>query len=169
MRAAAPLLDLPDDAPRDVVAGQELRRPARALVALRVSPPFFRVVRGLAAIVLRDVVEHEAAALPVAQHAAFAAHALRDEDALHARRPDHPGRVELDELHVDELGAGLIREGVPVAGALPAVAGDAVGAADSTGRQDDGLGLEDAEASAFALVAAGADDARAVGQQRRRP
>ena len=62
VRAAAALLDLADDAARDVVAGEQLGRPARVLVALRVAPAFFLVVRGLAAVVLGDVVEHEAAA-----------------------------------------------------------------------------------------------------------
>jgi len=32
--------------------------------------------------------------------------------------PDHPGRVELDELHVDQLGTGLIRERLAVAAAF---------------------------------------------------
>ena len=142
MRAAAAGLDLAHDAARDVIAGQQLGRTARVLVALRVAPALFGIVGGLAAVVVGDVVEHEAAALAVAQHAAFAAHAFGDEDALHARRPDHPGRMELDELHVDQLGAGAIGERVAVAGAFPAVAGDAIGAADAAGREDDRLGAE---------------------------
>ena len=137
-----------------------------SLVPLRVAPAFLGIVGGLAAIVLGDVVEHEAAALAVAQHAAFAADPFGDQQALHARRPDHAGRVELDELHVDQLGAGPIGERVPVAGAFPAVAGDAIGAADAAGREHHRLGLEHPEAAALALVAERADDARAVGQQR---
>ena len=62
--------------------------------------------------------------LLVAQDAAFAAHAFGDEDAAHARRPDHAGRMELDELHVLQLGAGVVGERVAVAGVFPAVAGD---------------------------------------------
>ena len=160
VRRAAAFLDLADDAAGDVVAGEELGRTAGVLVALRVAPAFLRVVGGLAAVVLRDVVEHEAAALVVAQHAAFAAHPFGDQQALHARRPDHAGRVELHELHVDQLGAGLIGERVPVAGAFPAVAGDAVGAADAAGREHDRLGLEHPEPAALALVADAAGDAR---------
>ena len=84
---------------------EQLGRAARVLVALRVAPAFFLVVGGLALVVLRDVVEHEALAFLVAQHAAFAAHALGDEDAAHARRPDHAGRMELHELHVHAASA----------------------------------------------------------------
>ena len=51
--------------------------------------------------------------------------------------------MELDEFHVDQFRAGVIGEGVAVAGAFPTVAGDLVGPADAAGRQHDGLGLED--------------------------
>ena len=78
------------------------------------------------------------------QDAAFAAHAFGDEDAAHARRPDHAGRMELDELHVHQLGAGVVGERVAVAGVFPAVARDLVGAADAAGRQHDRLGRETA-------------------------
>ena len=166
MRGAAAFLHLADDAAGDVVAGEQLGRPARVLVALGVAPAFLRVVGGLVAVVLGNVVEHEAAALAVAQHAAFAAHALGDQDALHARRPDHAGRMELDELHVDQLGAGVVGERVAVAGVLPAVAGDPVGAADAAGREHDRLRLEDHEAAALAVVAERAGDAVAVLEQR---
>ena len=77
--------------------------------------------------------------------------------------------MELDELHVHQLGAGAIREGVAVAGAFPAVARDVVGAADAAGGEDDGLRLEHAESSALAVVAERADDAGAVLQEARRP
>ena len=151
------------DAARDVIARQQLGRTPRALVALRVAPALFRIRRRLRLVVVGDVVEHEAAAFAVLQHAAFAAHALGDEDALDARRPDHPGRMELDELHVDELGAGAKRQRVAVAGAFPTVARDLVGAADAAGREDHRLGGEDVEAAALAVVG---DRAR---QRGRRP
>ena len=79
----------------------------------------------------------------VAQDPALAADRLGDEQAADARRPDHAGRVELDELHVDELGAGLVGERLAVAGVLPRVRGDLVGLADPAGREDDRLGRED--------------------------
>ena len=76
--------------------------------------------------------------------------------------------MELHELHVDQLGAGVIGERVPVAGALPAVAGDAVGAADAAGREHDRPGAKELEAAALALVAEGAGDAAAVDAAARR-
>ena len=115
---------------------------------------------------LGDVVEHEAAPFLVQEDAAFAAHAFGDEDALHARRPDHAGRMELDELHVHQLGAGVVGERVAVAGAFPAVAGDLVGAPDAAGREHDRLGVEHLEAAALALVADDAGDAPVVVEQR---
>src|SRR5205814_4094740 len=133
MRAAATLPDLTDDASGHVVAREQLGRPACALVALRVTEPFFFGIGGLAAIVLRNVVEEEPLALAVEQHSTFAADALGDEDALYGGRPDHPGGMELHELHVHQIGAGVVREHVAVAGVLPGVAGDLVGLAHSTG------------------------------------
>src|SRR5438045_737089 len=65
VRAATPLTYFPHDASRDVIARQELRRPARILVALNVSPSLFFVVRRLTAIVLRNVVEHEASSFAI--------------------------------------------------------------------------------------------------------
>src|SRR4028118_565477 len=64
---------------------------------------------------------------------AVPAHALGDEDAAPRRRPDHPGGVELDELHVHQPGPGLQRQRVPVAGVLPRVRGDLPGLADAAG------------------------------------
>ena len=76
-----------------------------------------------------------------------------------------PGRVELDELHVHQLGAGVVGERVAVAGVLPAVAGDLEGAADAAGREHDRLGLEHARSAALAVVAERAGDAVAVLEQ----
>ena len=97
------------------------------------------------------------------QDAALAAHAFGDEDALDARRPDHPGGMELDELHVDQLGAGAVGERVAVAGAFPAVARDLVGAADAAGGEDHRLGREHVEAAALAVVG---EHARRRGRRR---
>src|SRR5262249_6999615 len=136
VRAAAALAHLAPNAARDVVARQELGRASRALVALGVAPALLFVVGGLAAIVLGDVREHEALLLVVEQDAALAAHALGDEDALHAGRPDHPGGMELDELHVDQGRARAVGERVSVAGAFPAVAGDLERTSDPARRDD---------------------------------
>ena len=74
--------------------------------------------------------------------------------------------MELDELHVHQIRAGVVGERVAVAGVLPAVAGDLEGAADAARREHDRLGLEELEAPALALVAERADDAVAVLEQR---
>ena len=137
VRAAAAGLHLAHDAARDVVAGEQLGRTPRVLVALRVAPALFLVVGGLGPVRLGDVVEHEAAPFLVQEDAPFAAHAFGDEDALHAGRPDHAGRMELDELHVHQLGAGVVGQRVAVAGAFPAVAGDLVRAPGAAGREHD--------------------------------
>src|SRR6266478_4473115 len=52
-----------------------------------------------------------------------------------------------------------------VSGVLPTIAGDFVGAADATGREDDCFGAENLEASALALIAESADYAVAIFQQ----
>ena len=159
MRAAAPLAHLLHDAPRDVIAREQLGRTARVLVALRVAPAFLLVVGGLVAVVLGDVVEHEATAFAVHEDPALAAHAFGDEDSAHARRPDHSCRMELHELHVLERRARVVRERVSVAGVFPAVARDAERSADAAGGEHNGLGGEELEPSPLAVVAQRAGDA----------
>jgi hypothetical protein len=73
--------------------------------------------------------------------------------------------VKLDELHVDQVGAGAIRQRVSVAGRFPTVARDAVGAADAAGGEDDRPGAEQQEPPALALVAEGANHAGLIGEQ----
>src|SRR5579875_2245740 len=148
-----------------MIAGQQFRRAARVAVALRVAPAFFFVVGGLRAVVFGDVVEHEAAALLVFQNAAFAANAFGDENAGDAGRPDHAGGMELNKLHVHERGAGVVSQGVAVAGVLPTVASDFVSAPDAAGGQHDALGAEEEKAAPLALIAEGAGDAAVAGQK----
>src|SRR5687768_1836638 len=100
MGTASTFAHFAHDAASDVIAGEELGRTARALVALGVAPSFFLIVGGRAPVVLRNVVEHEAVAFLVHEDSAFAAHAFSDENSTHARRPHHPGWMELHELHV---------------------------------------------------------------------
>ena len=152
VRAAAAFLHLADDAPRDVVARQQFRRAVGVLVAEDVAEAFLLVLRGLRFVVVRDVAEHEPVALAVPQHAALAANAFGDEDAANARRPDHAGRVELHELHVDEFGPGVVGERVAVAGVLPRVRRDLVRLADAAGGEDDRLRAEDGPPAALAVV-----------------
>jgi hypothetical protein len=73
--------------------------------------------------------------------------------------------VELDELHVDEVGTRPQRERVPVAGVLPGVRGDLPRLADTAGGQDDRRRLEDDEPSRLPPIAERAGDAVAVLQQ----
>ncbi len=60
--------------------------------------------------------------------------------------------MELHELHVDEVCARPVRERMAVPRALPAVAGDAIGAPDPAGREHESLRSEDHEAAPFAVV-----------------
>src|SRR5262245_24361636 len=163
--AAASLFDFADDAAGDVVAREQFRRAVGGLVSLAVTPTFLFVLGGLRFVVVGNVLEHEAFALVVDEDAALAANAFGDQDAAHARRPDHAGRVELNELHVDQFGPSEIGEGMAVAGVFPAIARDLVGFANAAGGEDDGLGAEDDEAALLAVIADGAGDAVAILQK----
>src|SRR6185312_9843517 len=126
VRAAAAFAGLPNDTAGHVVAGQEFRRAVAILVAEHVVEAFLLVLGGLRSVVLRNVAEHEPLAFLIPQHAAFAANAFGDEDAAHRGRPDHAGRVELDEFHDDEFGPGVIGQADAVARAFPRIRGDFV-------------------------------------------
>ena len=99
------------------------------------------------------------------QHAALAPDALGDEQAAHARRPDHAGRVELDHLHVHQFRARVVGHHDAVARGLPGVGRDLVHAPPAAGGEDDRLGLEDDEAARLAGVAERADHPLAVFEQ----
>ena len=147
VRRAPALADLGVDRPRDVVAGRQLGRPPRvglATLGQRRHPARGLLVgRGvLVAALLGQVLPHEPLAVLVAQDPALAADGLGHQQAPDARRPDHARRVELDELHVDELGAGFVGERLAVAAVLPRVRGDLVRLADAAGREDDRLRRE---------------------------
>ncbi len=73
--------------------------------------------------------------------------------------------MELDELHVDQLGPGVVGERVAVAGVFPRIARDLVRLADAAGRQDDRLRPEDGPAAAFAIVGQRSGNAAAVEQE----
>ena len=76
--------------------------------------------------------------------------------------------MELDELHVHQVGAGLVGERVTVAGVLPGVGGDLVGAPDAAGADDHRLGREQPEVAPLAVVAESAGDPPRVEQERHR-
>src|SRR5262249_25606701 len=99
VRTAAALLDFADDASGHVIAGEQLGGTPRVLIALGVPPAFLLVIGSLGAVVRRDVVKHEPAALAVPQHSTFAAHALGDKNPGHAWWIDHARGMELDVFH----------------------------------------------------------------------
>ncbi len=63
--------------------------------------------------------------------------------------------MELDKFHVDEFRAGVIGEGVSVAGAFPGIAGDLERSADAAGGEHYGFGVEELEAAFFTIVGEG--------------
>ena len=140
VRAAAAFLDFGVNGAGHDVAGRELE-------ALRIVP------------------FHEAFAVFVAENAAFAAHGFGDQQALNSRGPDHAGRMELHEFHVQKFRAGRVSERHAVAGAFPGIGGDFPGFADAAGGDDHGFGFEENEAALFTPVAECAGDAVAVFEQ----
>src|SRR5262249_16336792 len=121
VRRAASRLPLGVDGSVYLIARKEIGGAAVVLLVVVPGIGFLLVVRRLALEVVGDVIEHEAHALGVLEGAPVAAHALRDEDAAHAHGPHHARGVELDALHVDELGIRVEGEGDPVSRGLPAV------------------------------------------------
>src|ERR1035437_3638021 len=166
VRAAATGLHFAHDAAGDVVARQQFRRTLGVFVAHHIAPAFFGIVRGLGFVIVRNVAKHEALAVLVPQHAAFAAHGFGDQQPLHTQRPDHASRVKLQEFHVHQLRAGVIRERLPVARAFPGIGRDPVGAAEAAGGQHHRLRFENFEPSPLAVVAERAHDTVAVLEQR---
>ena len=143
VRGAAAGLDLGVDGPGHLVAGQQVGRAPVVDVVVVPGVGFLFGLRRLGPEHGGHVVEHEALALGVAQHAAVAAHALGDEDAAHRERPDHAGRVELHALHVDDVGPGPDGHGVAVAHGLPRVRRVLPRLADRAGGEHEGLGGEE--------------------------
>ena len=140
---AAPTgLHLAVDRAGHFVAGEQLgRAPAGRVVVVPLVGLVLRV-GGLGGEHRRDVVEHEPLAFGVAQHASVAAHPFGHQDAAHGQGPHHPGRVELNALHVDQIGAGPQGHGVPVPGRLPRVGGVQPALSHTAGGHHHRLGLE---------------------------
>ena len=76
MRASPARLHLRVDRPGDLVTGKQLRRAAEVLLVRVPLVPLFDRLGGLGCEERRDVVEHEALAVPVLQDTAVASHAL---------------------------------------------------------------------------------------------
>ena len=73
--------------------------------------------------------------------------------------------MELDELHVEQIGAGIVGQRVTVARVLPAVARDLERAPDAARCEHNRLGPKELETTALAVVRKGASDSVAVLQQ----
>src|SRR6266851_2711764 len=166
MGAAAALPDFADNAAGDVIAREQLWRSAGILVALGIPPTFLLVVCGLGSVHLGNVIEHEPTAFLVEEDSSLAPHALGDKDALHTGRPDHSSGMELNELHVHQLGPGLVRKRVAISGVLPAIAGDFVRSADAAGGQHHRSRLENVQQAPLAVVSQSSDDPLTVFEQR---
>src|SRR5215203_2526135 len=130
---------------------------AAALLYLCVVRPSHHVTRGEFHL-LGVVFLHVPDTLGVAEQSSLAAHALGDEQAAHAWRPHHPGRMELHHLHVHQLGPCVVAENYPISRSLPGVGGDLEDASPPSGRHDDSPGLEMDELAVLTRVGQGADD-----------
>ena len=126
---------------------------------------FLRSLRKFFALALGKILPHEALALGVGENSSFAANSFGDQNPHHAGRPDHPGRVKLKELHVDQFRSGFVGQRGPVAGVLPRVRRHLPRFAIATCGQHDGLGAEDDEASGLAPVGERAADSIAIFEQ----
>src|SRR5690606_29044963 len=80
-------------------------------------------------------------------------------------RPNHPGRVELDELHVDQLGSCLVGQRMAVTRVFPAITGDFVSLSDPARGQNHGFGLKKVNATLFSVIAQSASYATVALQQ----
>ena len=93
---------------------------------------------------LRVVALHEALAERVVEPPALAAHRLGHQRARRLLGEDHPGRVELDELHVHQPAARVERQAHAVAVVLVAARrAPPPDAGVAARRQDDGVGEVD--------------------------
>src|SRR5262249_21667333 len=89
----------------------------------------------------------------VAKYATFAADAFGDKNAGDAGRPDHSSWMELHELHVHQIRAGVVRECMTIARVFPTVARDLIRSADTPCGEHDCLYFEQQEPSALTIVA----------------
>src|SRR5882762_1255133 len=101
-----------------------------ALFHLRVDRPRHHVPRRQLHP-LGIVAFHEPLTILVAQNAALAAHRLRHQNPLHARRPHHPSRMKLHEFHVHQFRTRFISQRHSVACVFPRVRRDRPGLSNS--------------------------------------
>ena len=70
--------------------------------------------------------------------------------------------MELNELHIFQLGPGVVGESHSIRRVFPGVRGNSVDLSEAARRQHDGLGLKDHEPALFAPIAERACDSIAV-------
>ncbi len=167
VRAASPFAHFAPDAARHVIAGQQFRRTPRVLVALRITPSFFFVVRGLVRV----------------EFGGMSLNMKRSPFLLRSTPPSPrtpsvtrmPRTLGGHTMPVGwnctnsmsiSVGARVVSERVAVARVLPAVAGDFESASDSARSKHHCLRAKQLEAPALAVVPERARDAVAVFQQR---
>src|SRR4030095_1455330 len=165
MRSASSFFDFAHNAASHVIAREQLRWPPRFFVPLRVAPTLFFVVSRLGSIEFWDVVKHEAPLILVQQNATFSSNSFGHQNSPNAGRPNHPGWMELEKLHVDQLSACVVRHRETISGVFPAITRDFVGPTDASRGQHNGSGSENPEASALPVVGQSPGDARPVLQQ----
>ena len=73
--------------------------------------------------------------------------------------------MKLDKLHIDQIRTRLVGQGMTIAGVLPAITGNLVGAPDAAGGQHESFGLEQTEPPALTIVTERAHHAVAIFQQ----
>src|SRR5262245_52404553 len=131
-------------------------------MSLRIAPSFFFVVRGMMSVVFRDCLEHETFAIGVGENPPFAAYTFGHENSHHAWRPNHSGRMKLNEFHIDEFRACFVRKRVSISSVFPTIAGDFVRAADPTSGQYYRFRPENLETPSLAFVTKRANHAISV-------
>src|SRR5262245_2547023 len=104
---------------------------AASFAYLRIDGARHHVARGELHF-FRIVAFHESFAILVAQDTAFASDRFRYKYALHARWPNHSGRMKLNKLHIDQLSTCVISECHSVARVLPRVRSNPPGFADAS-------------------------------------
>src|SRR5690606_21521604 len=150
---------------RNVVAGEQFRRPFCILVSLGVAPSLLFIGRCLGTVQFGYVVEHKTPAVLVTQDPSFSPYSFRDQESPNTWRPDHPGGMKLDELHVDEFSACIPGKCHAAACTIPTVARYFVEASHPPGGQYDRLCLEDLERASLPFITEGAGDSAVVLQR----
>src|ERR1043166_358771 len=113
----------------------------------------------------RIITLHETLAIFIGENSALAPHGFGPENALYSWGPNHSRGVKLHELHVHQLGAGIVGQGHAVTRVFPRIGGDTPRFSDSAGSDDNRPGFENNEAAIFPPVAEGAGDAFTILQQ----